>query len=198
MEEMWADFDNFNRIGVPMCLKVLLWKCGYDTMLSVKYLRDEKIEEMEEHIQKYKNKIFDGNEYLSDYEKLNEKRDVFSFLPAHKGILRDLPQTIREMQYENTLQCNGSTNILPNKMESSILDNGYEEYSVILKELINSANRNQNKPKNAYQYTDLIKHFCTYTFLLCGRMCYETLQKNLPIPSTKTICKYRMVKCIAI
>ena len=171
-----------------MCLKVLLWKCGYDTMLSVKYLSDEKIKKMEKHIQKYKNKIFHGNECLSDYEKEN----VFSFLPAHMDILIELPQNIREMQSEYTLQCNGSTNILPNMMESSILDNGYEEYSVILKELINSAKRNQNKPKNAYHYTDLIKYFCTYTFLLCGRMCYETLNKNLPIPSTKTVCKHKI------
>lgn len=63
------------------------------------------------------------------------------------------------------------------------------EYSVILTELLKTANNNFNKSKHAYQYNAIVRYFSTYVFLLCSRRCYETLNKNLPIPSTKTICK---------
>lgn len=63
------------------------------------------------------------------------------------------------------------------------------EYSVILSQLIKTAERNKNKSKHANYYSDTIKYFSTYIFLLCGRTCYETLCRNLPIPSTKTICE---------
>lgn len=68
----------------------------------------------------------------------------------------------------------------------------------MLSKLIESANTNRNKSKNAYQYDDIVKNFATYIFLLCGRTCYETLNKNLPIPSTKTICRYYLdpMNCI--
>lgn len=55
--------------------------------------------------------------------------------------------------------------------------------------MIDVLKRNQGKSKNARQYNDAIRLFSTYIFLLCGRTCYETLSKSLPMPSTKTICK---------
>lgn len=188
MEEMWSDLENYNHIEVPMCLKVLLWKSGYDTMLSLKYICEESITEIEKLIQKHKNKILFDDNNMHDYLYHYKRQDKFAFLPGHRSILLDLPQSIKKMQLENTLYGDGSINIMTNtSMESS--KDKTSEYSVILNELINTAKRNQNKPKNAYQYDDLIKHFSTYIFLLCGRTCYETLNKNLPIPSTKTICK---------
>lgn len=63
------------------------------------------------------------------------------------------------------------------------------EYSVVFNQMVDVLERNQGKSKNARQYNDAIKQFSTYIFLLCGRICYETLSKNLPMPSTKTICK---------
>lgn len=92
------------------------------------------------------------------------------------------------MQSENTLLPNGSTNMITNTDSNN--DEVIEQYSVILTELIKTANKNKNRSKNGYQYEDIVKYFSTYIFLLCGRTCYETLNKNLPMPSTKTICKY--------
>lgn len=182
---MWADLENYSRNEVPICLKVLLWKCGYDTILSLKYINEESIAEIEEHVQKYKEKILfdesDMSEYLDDYKKQN----IFKFLPGHRSILLDLLQSISGMQSQNALHCHNNTNMMTNAESSN--DEMTTEYSVILNELINTARRNKNKSKNAYQYDDTVKHFSTYIFLLCGRTCYETLSKNLPMPSTKTI-----------
>lgn len=94
MEKLWADLENFNRIEMPMCLKVLLSKCGYDTMLSLKYICEKSITEIEEHIQKYKNKILADENHMDECLYDYKQQDVFQFLPGHRNILLDLPQSI--------------------------------------------------------------------------------------------------------
>lgn len=153
MDEMWADLENFNQIEVPMCLKVILWKCGYVTMLSLKYLSEKSIAEMEEHIQKYKSKIFSDENDIDECLYYYKKQDTFKFLPGHLNILFDLPQSIRKMQSEFSLHGNDSTNVIKN-MDTLVETNNADlppQYSVILNELINTANKNRNKPKQAYK-----------------------------------------------
>lgn len=151
-------------------------------MLSLKYICEKNIEEMEVHIQKYREKLLcDENDCL----KIYKQQEQFKFLPGHRSILLDLSQSIKKMQAEKNLHGNDMRSVYESNNEMKI------EYSFILNKLINTAKRNNNKSKNAYQYDDTIKYFSTYIFLLCGRTCYETLNKNLPIPSTKTIRKYK-------
>lgn len=64
------------------------------------------------------------------------------------------------------------------------------EYSFILNEMIKTAESNMYRDKNHVIYSDTIRYFSTYVFLLCGRSCYEMLRSNLPLPSVKTICKW--------
>lgn len=196
MEEMWAAIENFNHLEVPMCLKVLLSKCGYNTMLSLKYISERRITEMEDHVRKYKHNIFSDGSDLDECLYEYKKQELFTVLPGHRSILLDLPQTIRKMQAENTLYGDGNTNIMTNMktvVDTSNVDTA-EDYSVILKELIKSAQAKQNKSKHGYTYEDTIKHFSTYIFLLCGRTCYDTLSANLPISVTKSIREFNCLK----
>ena len=62
-------------------------------------------------------------------------------------------------------------------------------FSVILKELILTAIHNGNLSKNNAEYSDIIRYFSTYIYLIGGRSCYEVLSQNLPLPSRSTICK---------
>lgn len=198
MEKIWVDIEHFNQIEVPMCLKFILSKCGYDTMLSLKYISETAITEIECHVRKYKNKIFsDGNDMdqcLHEYKN----QDLFTILPGHRSILLDLPQCIRKMQAEKTLYGDGNTNVMTNV--ETVVDTSSAvtttDYSAILNELIKSAKTNQNKPKNAYTYEDIIKHFSTYIFLLCGKTCYDTLSANLPIPGTKSIREFQCFRLV--
>lgn len=179
MEEMWANLEHCVGYKVPASLKYMLWKCGYDCEISVKQISEKRIEELEKFIQKNRNEIL-SNEGLGDDMCIYKKQRIFEFLPGHKTILLDLPESIKKMQSENTLE---------NTFFHDDATDDVNKYSVILSALIKSANRNQNKPKNAFHYDDTIRYFSTYIFLMCGRTCYETLTKNLPIPSTKTVCK---------
>lgn len=39
------------------------------------------------------------------------------------------------------------------------------------------------KKKGGYRYTNSLKLFATYLYMIGGRMLYETLSANLPLPS---------------
>lgn len=183
----WSDIETFVGYKVPMFLKLILWESGYDCMISIKEITNDKIIKLEDFIQKKRNKIL--YKILSDLEKLNKSDDslnaykeqqLFQFLPGHRNILLSLRGNIERMQQAVT---SGSDKLVTEVHECT------EEYSVILTELFKTAKNNLNKSKHAYQYNDIVRYFSAYIFLLCGRTCYETLNKNLPIPSTKTICK---------
>lgn len=186
----WARIENFVGHNVPMFLKVLLWRCGYDSMVSIKQISSVTIDKLEQYIQKKRNQIVpeillelenvgDNDNSLMEYK--NQK--MFEFLPGHRETLLCLRSNIEKMQLKSVSESEDCDEVMAYSATDTI------EYSVILKELIKTADKNFKKSKHAYQYNDIIKYFSTYIFLLCGRTCYETLNKNLPIPSTKTICK---------
>lgn len=185
----WAALEKFVGQSVPMFLKLLLLKTGYDSLLSIKQISTDTIEDIQQYIQRKKNQIF--SEIFTELNHFDntdqvasgyEEQEVFEFLPGHRTILLSLRSNIRNMQLQavDQMEIGGAQG-----SEESI-----EKYSVILRELIKTADQYLNKSKHAYQYNDIVKFFSTYVFLLCGRVCYETLNKNLPIPSTKTICKF--------
>lgn len=184
----WANLEQYIGFEVPICLKILLWKSGFDSMFSVKQISEKSLDDIEQYIQMNRKKIFleifpllDTNADIHEYDQ----QPVFKFLPGHRCILLDLPQSIKNMQADSSIFANRSINTVP-KIEC---DSFIPEYSVILSALIKTAKKNHNMPKNHNQYDDIIRYFSTYIFLLCGRTCYETLNKNLPMPSTKTICE---------
>ncbi|XP_031620752.1 uncharacterized protein LOC116339177 [Contarinia nasturtii] len=117
---------------------------------------------------------------FADYEK----KITFDFSPGHREIILNFPKIIEDMQSSKMFR-NLSLEGTKAKNSSQLC----AEYSIILNELLNVANKNKDRSKNAREYTDTLKYFATYIFTLCGRTCYETLHQNLPIPSTKTILR---------
>lgn len=197
MEYMMTEFkelEDFLGRKVPILLKLLLYKSGYDSMISIKQIaNDTTIKQLERYINKRKNQIFyevsaeiENLEYHDDSIAVYEKQSTFEFLPGHRAVLLSLPNHIQNMQSQFIY----NKNIADNRNTASIeMMEAHTEYSVILQELLQTAKNNYKKSKHAFQYNDIVKYFATYIFMLCGRTCYETLNKNLPIPSTKTICK---------
>lgn len=186
----WSSLENCIGEKVPKCLKVLLWKIGYDSMYSIKQISSKTIEEIEKCIEKSRENILPYIDELineDDAVIYYQKQKVFKFLPGHRSILLDLPNSIREMQKKVISQTN--LNMCSMEFDEQPTTN----YSVVLTEFVNTAKINKYKSKHAFAYNPVVKYFATYIFLLCGRTCYETLNKNLPIPSTKTICKLQYI-----
>lgn len=60
--------------------------------------------------------------------------------------------------------------------------------SSFLKSLVDIADKNTGKKKGA-RYDDTLKLFATYLYIIGGRMLYETLCTNLPLPSLSTVSR---------
>lgn len=60
-------------------------------------------------------------------------------------------------------------------------------YSVMLREFIDSTDYNHDKPDEAHRYSERIKYVCIYLYILSGKLCYETLALNFDIPAASTI-----------
>lgn len=175
----WSEIED--EIGcIPMCLKVVLSATGYESLQAIAELNEQKINECEEYIASHdQNVVADLNCCHSEKYKSQNR---FMFLPGHRTILQILPKTVKTIL--SARSCNRDTSSLIKSSQGRSASR-----SVILNELIKTSDTNSQNQKNHAKYSDTIKDFFTYIYLLSGKSCYETLNANLSIPSTKTIRK---------
>lgn len=125
------------------------------------------------------------------YSKLVRK---FRFLPGHRALILNLKQQFSLIR----TSISPNQRMLPTNIED-ILSNILEEvknspaFSELLKEIIESAIKNYAKTPNLRRYSEFMRYFALYLFLLCGRRSYELICSNLPFPSTPTICEFIQV-----
>lgn len=164
---------------IPKCIKKILSLCGYDTMLYLGNISAESLSQIESNINIYHRDIMQNFE--CSHADLYKNQDVFHLLPGHSDLLIAISNCIKKNGFES--KCHTKYELLIEEIkENSAL-------SVIMKELTKTALRNENVEKHNAQYSDIMRYFATYIFLLCGRSCYEVLYKNLPLPSISTVCK---------
>lgn len=175
MDFDWFNLENSMGEKLPPCLKKILSFCAYDSINSLKQLNVEKVIDMEQYVSDYGHSIL--SELSCCHSEKYKSQKKFKFLPGHRSILLCLSHIIENSnidEKDNYSLSNGTPN---------------ESFSTILSELTKTAENNYKKPKNNASYCDTVRYFSTYIYLLGGKSCYETLQRNLPIPSTKTIRK---------
>lgn len=163
----WPKLETIIGETVPNCLKKVLTVCGYDTFSSITGIQNESILDIETIVNNnFRATIQSFDCSHSDYYK---NQAEFKFLPGHSDFLRGISK------YKFTTVQNS-------------VDQSVTEFQPILQGMLD--NLHQSTGKNWAKYSNLIKYFATYVFLKAGRSCYEFLQSNLPLPSSKTICKY--------
>lgn len=103
----------------------------------------------------------------------------YKFLPGHRALLLGLPKKIEGFIKWRSQHKTAATDILisPN-------------ISFIFKELVKTALANCNLEAKQRRYTDAIKNFAMYLYIMCGRQAYEVLSSNLPLPQSNTVCEY--------
>lgn len=167
--------ENFMGEHLPCCVKKILDVSAYNTLQALKLLNEEKIVVIEKYISDYGQSVIEQLDCRHSKQYKNQTH--FRFLPGHHALLLELPKYAQS-----------ALNIIQNVEQNS--EQSSEPYfSVILNELLNSARINAKMPKNKAKYSETLRYFFTYIYLLGGKSCYETLQRNLPIPSIKTICE---------
>lgn len=175
----WSKFEEIIGETLPICLKKILNLAAYDNINSLKCLDKERISEIEQYVSDYGLSVIDKLDCCHSDKYKNKKQ--FKFLPGHRSILLTIPNHAQRF----------SDIFISQKPVQNIesLSAKNNEVSTILAELNATAQANSKKSKNQASYSDTNRYFSTYVYLNCGRSCYETLHRNLPIPSAKTICK---------
>lgn len=168
----WNKLENIIDDPIPQCVKTILTVCGYDSFTSIQHISAERICEMEKFVNKnFRVAIQELNCCHSNtYKNMNQ----FEFLPGHKTFILASAKRVGKWQecFEKTKQS--------------------KEFSFIMEKLKETADYNAMRDKYHAKYCDAIRFFATYVFILCGRSCYEFLNSNLPLPSTSTICKFKI------
>lgn len=149
----------------PLIVKLLL-SAGFDSKIALRELDTNCIGAIEEHTQKNRHLLL-GTVY--------EHENQFELLPGHRKVILKLSKYVNELAVAKPVD-----NVSFQR----------PELSLILRSLLEMAEMNSNKLPKGFRYSEIIRNFATYIFLMCGRACYDTLCANLPIPKTDTIGKY--------
>lgn len=63
----------------------------------------------------------------------------------------------------------------------------------LLKQFLETAVKNEDKSRTHFRYSDVIRYFSTYIYMISGRNTYEILSNNLHMPKAQTVCEFSCV-----
>lgn len=175
--------ENYCDDRVPKCIEHMLNFCGYNHSLSLENFSVKNLSEIEECIRKtfpISIKNFDCTRYgcpIAHYKHQN----VFKILPGHRTLILTMAEYISRYHQEKLQESCHS--FLRRNIET------HSGFSKIMKEMIQAALNRDHDTKNKSEYTDIMKYFGTFVFNMAGRACYSFLYKNLPLPSTSSVCE---------
>lgn len=184
----WAKVEIVCQESLPSCLKKILSWSGYNTILSLQAISSESISRIEKHVNSHCLGMIQQLDCC--YSEFYKEREVFEFLPGHQDLLLAVSKVITDQSIQDSHSGHDSNDNV--KYSCDLIENIQKhcDLSTIMKELMQTALRNGKVHKNHAQYSDKLRFFATYIFLLCGRSCYKVLYENLPLPSISTVCKY--------
>lgn len=166
--EFWEKVDKIIDEKFPDCLKVLLSSTGYDNGISLKYIDEEKVKNLEKFIANHRINV------LNTLTCCYKEGTNFKFLPGHQCLILALAEIL--------------------KSNPPIADQNFDEdifhSNDLMSLLVKAAKNNFGKPNNQNQYDRDLFHFSVYLFLVGGKSCYQSLQANLPMPSVSSIYKH--------
>lgn len=157
MMMFWDQFETFLGYKLPIQLINILNNCGFDNEISISEMNSGMIAEIESFQSK----------------TINTK---FEFLPGHRALLLGLPRKVQEYNEWNSKNKTTATEILNSK-----------SISFLMKEVVKTAIHNENVDPKRRRYSESIKNFSIFLYMMCGRACYEIISANLPLPQPTTI-----------
>lgn len=185
--DMWISFEEFLRDEIPECIKQILSAYGYGNELSIRNLKEVHLNLIEEHMNKpMMRTVIDSLTCCKS--EIYQAQEKFEILPGHRVYILNLSHQMH-LKQENRLGLSANTipTTGPNFMEQA---QNEPAITFLLKEFIANSMNNFKKLPKQRRYSEIIKDFSTYIYILCGRYCYEVICKNLPMPQASTVCEY--------
>lgn len=164
-ENIFQELEKVLKETIDVDIKKILLECGFDCKLAVSSLDKEGIKEIEQYANEDRSVLKD-----TSYENMK----TFVFKPGHKLSILQL--------------ANEAKNILKAKVDGRMEQ--YNDFSLILKTFIETAQSNYGRHPKGFRYNDINRYFSIFVYLFCGKSCYETLSANLPIPGVDSIRKF--------
>lgn len=159
----WMSLENF--LGCPLSeeLKNILNNSGFDNELALSDITSETISDIE----KYESRNYDS------------ATPKFSFLPGHRAVLMNIPKKITGFSAWKEKNRTSTTDILESP-----------KVSFIMKEMVKTALSNSDVDIKRRRYSESIKNFGIYLYIMCGKAAYEVISQNLPLPQPSTISEF--------
>lgn len=172
----WSKIESFMDEKLPPCVKKILSETGYDNSVSLADMQPIEINYIEESLNKEFHFIIENLECCHSTTYKNQQ--TFRFLPGHRKLILRLSNVLLEMNELESVASNCPKN-----------SNYLNDLSFLMKTLIETAERNAHKIPTQHRYCEIVRCFAAYIYMTCGKMCYETLCRNLPLPQPSSICK---------
>lgn len=172
-----SKIESFMGEKLPPCVKKILSETGYDNSVSLVDVQSSELDYIEESLNKELHFIIEDLECCHSAKYKNQQ--TFRFLSGHRKLILRLSNVLQEMKELETIPSKRSNNL-----------NYLNDFSFLMKTLIETAERNGCKIPTQHRYCEIIRCFAAYIYMTCGKMCYETLCRNLPLPQPSSICKF--------
>lgn len=167
--DFWLRFEKFIGDRIPKVLISVLKENAYDNAFSLKLLTSDTVDYLE--------KV--GLEH-SEYSKYHNR-----LLPGHRATLLALPALVEEFQ-----RIEASAELCKSKVvDNNTVQVDDPNFSFILQQIIKTAKENANKDANHRRFSQELKYFSMLLYMMCGKISYEMISNNIPLPQASTTCK---------
>lgn len=170
----------WNNWSGCQCVKQILLENGYDSVCSLKLLNDKNLDDLENCIEK------DWHTKLCSIEKCSHieiysRQQKFKFLLGHRALLLNWCEELNKPIYDE--------NIDEKNVQKLLFGINHPAFSSIMKDLIAFALINHEKSPNNHRFSDLLRDFSIYIYIMAGKATYEIIAANIPLYKAKTISK---------
>lgn len=167
--DFWSRFVKFIGDSIPKVLMGFLKENGYDTALALKLLKSDTVDYLE-------NFGLENSEYSKYHKRL---------LPGHRETLLAIPSLVEEFQRKRV--CNAPAIDFGDQINDP-------DFSFILQQIVKSAKENANKDANHRRFSQELQHFSMLLYMMCGKISYEIISNNMPLPQPSTTCKLNFLE----
>lgn len=120
----WSDLQSFTKQKYPPCVKYLLIATGYNKLVTLAELDEEKLRKVEEHVNNNRSLL---STMKCCYSEFYRKQQTFGFLPGHKAVILSISQHVQQMKSQNVPKRSKPKSLQSeDKLKSMLIDGVYK------------------------------------------------------------------------
>lgn len=175
---------------------------GYCTSYAVfKAIDDKDIEAVEEIVRREVKDFFQSKSITLPHGSTSEDAfgriyalnpSQFKFLQGDRKLIKIIINYVNDIEVQNKLTAEDKKSHKNSFNESHFLNQDVQQTLCLLNKLQEIAQGNLNRPSEGFRYANQTKMIAAYIRMICGRLAYNTIQKNLQgvLPSIVSTNRY--------